>query len=151
MRKIITKESTKYCTSCNMEKNIKREFYRANAKYYRSECKSCFCKGQSERSREYYYNHRKKYLARNLLARKRRAESMEEFKAARPCAECGPQPPHRLTFDRPDGKKRFNIARDLKDVLAGTSAFQVVCLNCVADRAFKRERVASVMKAMKVR
>lgn len=41
--------------------------------------------------------------------------------------------------------------RDLKDVLAGTSAFQVVCMNCVADRAFKRERVAGVMKAMKVR
>jgi hypothetical protein len=43
------------------------------------------------------------------------------------------------------------VARDLKDLRAGTSAFQVVCANCVLDRAFKRERVAGVMKAMKVR
>lgn len=127
-------------------------FYRVNAKYYRSECKACFRRDQRERSHTHYFNYRKEYLERNRRARQKVRESIEEFKAARPCAECNvAHPPHRLMFDRPDGKKKFNVARDLKDVFAGTSAFQVVCANCVLDRAFKRERVAGVMKAMKIR
>jgi len=136
---------------CGREQNVKRDFYKANARYYRAECKNCFCELQRERSRTNYFNHPRKYQARNRLARKRVSDSIEEFKASKPCAECGPQPPHRLTFDHHDGKKRFNVARDLKEILAGTSAFQVVCMNCVADRVFKRERVACVMKAMKIK
>lgn len=129
-----------------------RNFYKANAKYYRSECKSCFRRLQAQRWGHNYDKYRKKYLEYSRAARQRLRETIENFKTAKPCAECNVvHPPHRLMFDRPDGKRKFNVARDLKSVLAGESAFQVVCANCVFDRAYKRLRVAHVMKAMKIK
>jgi hypothetical protein len=150
--KVITKRSNKICSLCETELNIMKNFYRVGAQYYRSECKDCFRRVQRRRSFDDYRNNREKYLERNRRVRQKLYESIEKFKAAKPCAECNlPHPPHRLMFDRPDGKQKFNIVRDLKGVFAGTSAFQVVCANCVTDRAFKRLRVAHVMKAMKIK
>src|SRR5258706_14323247 len=103
MHKIITKKSMKLCGVCGTELNVMKDFYRTSAKYYRSECKTCFCELQRERSKDHYFKNSRKYLVRNRLARKRVRDSMEEFKASRTSAECSVQhPQHRLTFDRPD-------------------------------------------------
>jgi len=103
--------------------------------------------GCSKSTVSYYcgVDQKNKNISRQHVRRGEKRQFIQDYKAGKPCMDCGVQYPHYvMDFDhRPDEIKLFNIGityrhATVEDIKAEIAKCDLVCSNCHRERTWQR-------------
>lgn len=97
-------------------------------------------------TKRWYQNHKQEHIARVKETSRKIRESVYEYKAARPCTDCGLHYPHYvMEFDHVRGEKTANVADMInrnctRKVWEEIEKCELVCANCHRCRTHARRQ-----------